>query len=135
MTEEPKATYLRFVVSLVLFGAAAVACSHSMSTSPSPSPSPQTQIEQSGRTLYEINCAVCHGNSGAGDGPAGQDMTPKASKLSDPAAAAKRDSELFDAIKRGVRRDGRQTMPPARGLSDEQISRIVSHVRTMAPRR
>jgi hypothetical protein len=58
-------------------------------------------------------------------------MTPKASKLAGPAIAAKPDTELFNAIKLGVRRDGKQTMPPARGLSDEQVSRIVGHVRDL----
>jgi len=30
-----------------------------------------------GRTVYEENCAACHGTSGRGDGEAGRDLNPR----------------------------------------------------------
>jgi high-affinity iron transporter len=40
----------------------------------------------SGRALYAANCATCHGDAGAGDGPASAALTPKPANFTDPAA-------------------------------------------------
>jgi mono/diheme cytochrome c family protein len=42
---------------------------------------PQQEAEVSGRALYADNCAVCHGDTGRGDGPAAGGMTPRPSDL------------------------------------------------------
>ncbi len=85
-----------------------------------------------GQSLYAVNCAICHGPAGDGDGLVGETMTPKASRLNDAALASRPDSSIFNAIKSGVVRDGRQTMPPAKGLSDEDVSTLVRYLRTLA---
>ncbi|MBK5926627.1 hypothetical protein CCR87_04560 [Rhodobaculum claviforme] len=37
---------------------------------------PQPPAEVAGRTLFDQNCAVCHGPGGRGDGPAAVGITP-----------------------------------------------------------
>ena len=39
-----------------------------------------------GKDLYDQNCASCHGDAGAGDGPAGASLDPKPRNYSAPAS-------------------------------------------------
>jgi mono/diheme cytochrome c family protein len=57
-----------------------------------------------GDTLYHTNCAVCHGNIGAGDGPVGPKVA--APSLLTPRAMAYTDGYLYSMI-----RYGRGVMP------------------------
>ncbi|OQW50586.1 MAG: hypothetical protein A4S09_01985 [Proteobacteria bacterium SG_bin7] len=47
-----------------------------MSTNPTPWTSTPEFVEY-GKTKYKMNCAVCHGDGGKGDGPAGASLNPK----------------------------------------------------------
>lgn len=89
-------------------------------------------VVQAGKELFQVNCAFCHGPEGAGDGAAGKVMKPKASNLTESAVQQRPDVELFEVIKKGIVRDGRQSMPGAKDLSDEQITNLVTYVRTLA---
>lgn len=82
-----------------------------------------------GRTLYENNCAVCHGPDGEGAMPGVRSMTvntgwPK-----------KSDQELVAMIINGVEStDGPVSMPPKGGnpsLTEEQIHSIVNYLRRL----
>ena len=75
----------------------------------------------SARTIYLQNCAQCHGNSGAGDGPGAASMQPK-----EPKPANFTDPELinnlspfkaFNTTTFGIQGTG---MPSFSALSDEQ---------------
>ncbi len=92
---------------------------------------PSITPAQMGKGLYEVNCAICHGSTGAGDGPVGENLTPKPSRLNDAVLASRPDDLIFKSIKSGVMRDGRQTMPPAKDLTDAQISQLVAYLRTL----
>ena len=49
-----------------------------------------------GKGLYEENgCVACHGALGYGDGPAGQELNPKAADLTAPHANAHTAGDLF----------------------------------------
>jgi mono/diheme cytochrome c family protein len=39
------------------------------------------EMVEYGKGLFKTNCAMCHGDSGAGDGPAGQSLNPKPRNL------------------------------------------------------
>ena len=54
-------------------GAAAVV---DVSANKTPWESSEAMINH-GKTVYQTNCAVCHGNGGLGDGPAGVTLNPK----------------------------------------------------------
>jgi len=82
-----------------------------------------------GKPLYVANCAVCHGESGKGDAPAG--VAVKATDLTKGDVPSDPDGELFLSIKNGREREGKIVMPPAK-LTDEQIWQVVAYVRTLA---
>lgn len=42
---------------------------------------PTPEIEAYGKKLFATNCAMCHGNEGKGDGPAGAGLNPKPRNL------------------------------------------------------
>ena len=59
---------------------AKLAVAYEVSQAPIITPDPSR-----GAPLYAQHCSVCHGDAGAGDGPAGVDMTPPPSNLRDAA--------------------------------------------------
>jgi mono/diheme cytochrome c family protein len=57
-------------------------------------------------TFYAANCTACHGEAGAGDGPAAASLDPKPTDFTSPDFKAKPDDEL-QAVVDG----GKGTMP------------------------
>ncbi len=56
-----------------------------------------------GRQIYKNNCAVCHGNDGAGDGPAGKALVPPPRDLVEGKWTVGGDRvSLFTSISKGV---------------------------------
>ncbi|MCX6928785.1 MAG: cytochrome c [Verrucomicrobia bacterium] len=81
-----------------------------------------------GRRIYEIRCADCHGQKGKGDGPAATDLNPKPGDLSKPALADQPDGVLFWKIS-----EGKKPMPPySTKLSEEQRWQVVNYIRTLS---
>jgi copper transport protein len=90
-----------------------------------PVPADQASIAI-GRSLYMSNCADCHGESGAGNGPlrAGLPSAPANLIVHVPLHG---DRELFRFV-----RDGLRTMPAWGGrLTDEEIWHLVNYMRTL----
>ncbi|MFN7925589.1 MAG: c-type cytochrome [Bryobacteraceae bacterium] len=79
-------------------------------------------LAQDGETLYQKHCSYCHG--ARGEGGRGPDLTTGRFRR------AQNDEELFAVIRNGVR--GTE-MPAVRG-SDDEVRRIVAHVRSLAVR-
>jgi mono/diheme cytochrome c family protein len=55
-----------------------------------------------GQSFYAINCALCHGNQGKGDGPIAKDLIRKPSDLTGVNVAPLSDGEIFQVITSGV---------------------------------
>jgi mono/diheme cytochrome c family protein len=92
-----------------------------------PNPVPATpESLASGRYFYEINCRVCHGDAGKGDGPVGQKFTdPSPVDLNDDYTQDQADGQLFFTLTRG-----RVAMPFYRdALSPEERWDVVNFVK------
>lgn len=96
-------------------------------------PSPTPQLVDMGRQLYNKQCAVCHGPTGAGDGPAAyllypkpRDFTQNEFRLVSTNSMEATDEDLFLTITRGM---PGSAMPPWERLSPEQRWALVYYVR------
>jgi len=85
-----------------------------------------------GKPLYASNCASCHGAKGKGDSDFGASLPAKPSNLTINDVVSDPDGKIFLVIKNGKMKNGKVTMPPVKGMTDEQIWQIVAYVRTLA---
>jgi mono/diheme cytochrome c family protein len=76
-----------------------------------------------GRMYYQINCAVCHGDRGMGDGPATRYGMPGISIVTD-MTKSRTDGYLF-----GMIRNGRGLMPPYNRIEEHDRWDVVNYVR------
>ena len=81
---------------------------------------------QRGEILYDINCQLCHGSGGQGDGPLSDyfDRTPE--NLVGPETAAEFDGSVYLAIVNGF-----GEMPPlAENLTVQERWDVINYIRT-----
>jgi cytochrome c len=81
-----------------------------------------------GRRHYQINCAVCHGSGGAGDGPVTKFGLPAPSLLTDIT------KNRSDGYVYGVIRNGRGLMPPYNRVEDMDRWDVVNYLRGLQGR-
>jgi len=85
-----------------------------------------------GETLYQSNCAACHGSSGVGDGPAADGLSPPPANLrwtvQRPMAG---DGYLMWAISDGGAQLGTGMPAFAGALSEQDRWRIIRYLRTL----
>jgi mono/diheme cytochrome c family protein len=96
---------------------------------------PAARDVEAGRVLYTRSCAVCHGDSGQGDGPSAAGFATKPSDLTDGRLMnGLPDAFLFNIIVHGGPAEGLSPgMPPFRAfLSDDQVRQVVAYLRTLA---
>jgi mono/diheme cytochrome c family protein len=87
---------------------------------------------EAGKLIYLTNCASCHGESGAGDGPAAISLEPA------PLDLGERQSELSDAYlywriaEGGMMTPFNSVMPAWKNVfSEEQIWQLVTYIRSL----
>jgi cytochrome c oxidase cbb3-type subunit 2 len=93
-----------------------------------------------GKTLFETNCATCHGISGKGDGPVGlalpepkpRDFTTGVFKFdTDKDGKMGTDADLINVVKNGaVAYGGNPLMAPWGQLPEADIVDIIAYVHT-----
>jgi mono/diheme cytochrome c family protein len=89
-------------------------------------PTPETLKEA--KTLFQNNCAPCHGDTGEGDGPVSDELLVKPANLTDAKAMnSQTDGALFWRITTGF-----SGMPPWSKLTDTERWRLVNFIRILA---
>ncbi|MBH97834.1 MAG: hypothetical protein CMM56_05210 [Rhodospirillaceae bacterium] len=89
-----------------------------------PVPMTQQSIDR-GKTLYEINCSVCHGAGGEGDGTVGLLFSVAPVNLNDAYTQDQADGSIFFTITRG-----RGVMPYYRdALDHEERWHVINYLR------
>ena len=84
-----------------------------------------------GKAVYEVHCVSCHGESGMGDGPAGQALTPPAANLVDSVAKYEDDYLHYRISEGGAMDPYNSSMPSFKGnLSDDELWQVVAYVNT-----
>jgi mono/diheme cytochrome c family protein len=83
---------------------------------------------QRGKILYSIDCQLCHGDEGHGDGPLAYHFTqPVPRNLTDQSVVSQADGLLFMTIIQGY-----GTMPPlAENLTEREAWDIVNYLRAL----
>jgi mono/diheme cytochrome c family protein len=99
----------------------------SMSALPNPTP-PSPASLANGRKHYQINCTVCHGDTGAGNGPNTRHGMPAISIISD-LTKGRSDGYLY-----GMLRNGRGLMPTYNRIEEMDRWDVVNYVRALQGR-
>jgi mono/diheme cytochrome c family protein len=120
----------RVVAAAALIGATGALALRGLAAGPpSSAPSPP------GQALYAMHCAVCHGESGKGDGPSAAGFASKPSNLTEGRRFNQLSDEFFvNIVLHGGPAEGLSPgMPPFQGnLNEGQIRQITAYVRTLA---
>jgi high-affinity iron transporter len=85
-----------------------------------------------GAALYKRQCVMCHGATGAGDGPAAKSLKGKLPSLADKAVMAKlTDAQIHETITAGKKTEIGNMPALGKRLKPEEITDIVNYVRTL----
>lgn len=84
-----------------------------------------------GTTLYQTQCAACHGATGHGDGPAGLQLSPRPVNFTDQTRADQRSAlSLYEVISQGV--EGTPMASYAQQLSSDDRWALAYYVGSLA---
>jgi mono/diheme cytochrome c family protein len=87
---------------------------------------------RTGSEIYVERCAACHGNGGAGDGPAAAALEPRPRNFKDASFWTNRsDDQLRQIVRDG--KPGTLMSPFKDVLSPSEIDAVVAYVRGFAP--
>jgi mono/diheme cytochrome c family protein len=91
---------------------------------------PDDRSLSAGRSIYSTSCAVCHGDTGRGDGPASATLKPPPADLRVHMAAGHTDGQLFYWVSYGFP----NTAMPAwqSSLSEDERWDVINFIRTFA---
>lgn len=114
--------------------AAAIADTTAVTDSVAVKPLQLTYLERKGKRLFLHYCAVCHGETGAGDGFNAYNLDPRPRNLTDPQfLSAVSDAWLAEIIAQGGRGVNKSPLMPTweKTLDKKQIETLVAFIRTL----
>jgi mono/diheme cytochrome c family protein len=86
-----------------------------------------------GLSLYQTQCAGCHGETAKGDGALGEELNPKPPDLTDAEwKHGSTDGEIFTVIRDGVRSTGMKAY--GRKMTAHQVWDVVNYLRSIGPK-
>jgi len=94
-----------------------------------------TYAEERGKRLFRKYCAVCHGETGMGDGFNAYNLNPRPRDFTDyKYMTALSDEKIAETISQGGRGTNKSILMPAWGntVSQNDIQDLVAYVRTFA---
>ena len=100
-----------------------------------PIPADQASLDR-GKTLYDLNCSLCHGSQGKGDGPVAAELIRKPPDLTSDRIRAYSDGDTFLIITNGVNPGAgvKGGMPALReNLSVGERWDVVNYMRSLQP--
>lgn len=94
-----------------------------------PHPDPNEEVLASGEQLYLNYCASCHGNEGAGDGPAAAALNPAPADLAETGDQASPQYMYWRISEGGAFAPFNSSMPAFDGvLNEDQIWAVVAYI-------
>ena len=97
----------------------------SLAATPNPTPLSESSLAN-GRKFFQINCAVCHGNTGGGDGNATKWGMVPMSLMSDIMKTQRSDGYIY-----GMMRNGRGLMPSYNRIPEMDRWDVVNYIRAL----
>jgi mono/diheme cytochrome c family protein len=91
---------------------------------------PTAESQAKAKKMYEVDCAICHGDNGNGKTDLAKDMQLKLADWTDPSSlAGKSDGDLFNII-----RNGKDKMPAeAEGRAkNDEVWNLIIYIRSMS---
>jgi mono/diheme cytochrome c family protein len=84
-----------------------------------------------GKAIYDAQCMICHGEGGAGDGPAGMALRPTPTDMTTAAWwNGKTDATIMASIRRGT---PGTSMQAYNKMSREDLENLVAYLRGFEP--
>jgi len=84
-----------------------------------------------GKPIYNAQCVICHGKTGAGDGPVGKSLNPRPKAFN--AGNLPSDDEMSKVIRKGGKANGlSKDMDAYPQFTDEQISDLIAYIKSLA---
>ncbi len=92
---------------------------------------PTAESQAKAKSLYQIDCAMCHGDNGNGKTDLATSMSLTLADWSDPKSLAdKQDGELFNIIRNGK---GEKMPPEAEGRAkDSEVWNLIIYIRSFS---
>lgn len=100
------------------------------STAPAPAAAPAPDVMAKAKSIYQIDCAMCHGDTGNGKTDLATSMELVMPDFSNPATLASvSDQDLFNQI-----RNGKDKMPPedASRAKDDEVRNLIVYIRSLS---
>jgi mono/diheme cytochrome c family protein len=97
---------------------------------PAPAAAPAPDPRAKAKSIYQIDCAMCHGDNGDGKTDLAASMKLNMPDYTNPATlASKSDKELFDLI-----RAGKDNMPPEdpSRAKDDEVRGLIAYIRSLS---